>query len=202
MRGPGLWGLGEGAKKLIDAEDLVRWAASEELRKKRSSTIRAPLALSLSKGDGELVGKWTRPPGFPAIHPMFAAARGSGPGALGSRPDWRAEPFAVSPVLAKNGKPAVFRRDLMRMPTLDGIGATFEGEIRCERLRSGLYPKDAYSRLDYDPSPQFVVDARADYLIWRAAIAALAEKLEGALLRFEPLAPAAALAPWITGEAQ
>jgi hypothetical protein len=116
---------------------------------------------------------------------------------LGSRPDWRAEPFSVSAVLAKNGRPAVFRLDLVRMPTVDGKGATIEGEIRCAPLRGGHYPDGSYCRLDYEPSPRSVVEWRADYLIWRSATAALAVKLEGALERFLPLPPAAPEAPWI-----
>lgn len=260
-----------GEKTLIDAEDLVRWAASEELPKKRPRGSRTPpdLIRGLAPGDGELVGKWAAPPGFPVIHPMFAAAHGSGPGgraimfagepdedalrveaaiyeiarsphpcpspikgegyaaiaahgiglevdangaliaarrniaglvlvhgALRSRPDWDT-PFAVIQVLAKNEKPAVFRQSFVRLPTIDGKGATISTEVHCERLRSGLYPDDSYCRLDYEPDPQSVIEWRADYLIWRAALQLLAEMLEGALMRFEPLAPAAPEAPWL-----
>jgi hypothetical protein len=57
----------------------VRWACAEELPKTRPRFGFQPPPLHLMR-DGELVGKWTAPAGFPSMHPMFAAARGSGPG--------------------------------------------------------------------------------------------------------------------------
>ncbi len=72
-----------GAKRLMDVEDLVHWACSQELPKRRSSPRLVP-QLPLRRGDGELVGRWTEPPGFPSISPMFAS--GLFAGASGSRP--------------------------------------------------------------------------------------------------------------------
>jgi hypothetical protein len=268
--------LGEGAKELIDAESLVRWAASKELPKLRHAGgfVFPPLHLL---PDGELVGRWNVPAFYPEMSPMFAANVGGGSrapigldrdpdddalavghavhalarnppaiegelelvthgigldspsgdgrpflitsadaagataharrnlaglvlgcGALGVRPDWEAEPFKVAAVRAANGQAGVFRLAPVTLPTIDGESVTIEGEIRCQATRRGDYPSGAYCRLDYEPDPQRVVADRADYLIWRAALAELALKLSGRLARFEPLEPAAPIAPWIT----
>jgi hypothetical protein len=72
--------LGEGAKQLIDTEELVRWAASHELPKARTPTgfVFPPLRLL---PDGELVGRWTSPASYPSTSLRFAG-KGSG-GSIG-----------------------------------------------------------------------------------------------------------------------
>jgi hypothetical protein len=62
-----------GAKRLMDVEDVVRWACGSELIKRRgapSPDLRAGMALS--RADASLVGRWSWPPGFPPVSPMFA----------------------------------------------------------------------------------------------------------------------------------
>jgi len=74
----------------MDVEDVVRWACGQELTKKRgAATTKGPAGLNAAGADAALVGRWTRPPGFPAISPMFAGAYGpSGPGRqAGGAPD-------------------------------------------------------------------------------------------------------------------
>lgn len=258
--------MGEGAKRLIDAEGLVCWAASNELPKARRKTgfVFPPLHLLR---DGELVGKWNVPACYPEVSPMFSANVGGGSaaplaylgepdpdalevertlrsiarnppsiegeiqlvahnigddvavaaagralrnarrslaglvlghGALGTRPQWDHPPFATAPLRAeRGGKPAVFRLGLISMPTLDGGMVTVEGEIRCEAKRRDEYPAGAYCRIEYDPDPHSVIADRADYLIWRSALAELARTLSGRLARFEPIEPAAPRAPWL-----
>jgi hypothetical protein len=71
--------MAAGAKRLMDVEDVVAWACSHELPKKRAPTSGRELpALELRRGDGELIGRWTRPSGFPSISPTFRPAFGGG----------------------------------------------------------------------------------------------------------------------------
>jgi hypothetical protein len=60
------------AKKLVDVEDLMVWAAAELARKRPPGAVSAP-ALDVSRGDRELVGKWDRPMGYAPMSPMFSA---------------------------------------------------------------------------------------------------------------------------------
>ena len=59
------------AKKLVDVEDLMVWAASELSRKRPGKVVQ--LRLDVSRTDGELTGRWNRPMGYPPMSPMFAA---------------------------------------------------------------------------------------------------------------------------------
>ena len=71
--------MAAGAKRLMDVEDVVAWACSQELVKKRpASSGRHLPTMDLERGDGELVGRWTRPFGFPSISPMFRPGFGGG----------------------------------------------------------------------------------------------------------------------------
>jgi hypothetical protein len=73
------------AKRLIDIEDLVAWGASE-LTRKRPGKAAPRAAFDVDRADRELVGRWTRPASFPAMHPMFAAGLGKPGGARGDPP--------------------------------------------------------------------------------------------------------------------
>ena len=70
-------------KRVIDVEDAVRWACADELPKKRAGDGPRPPALQdlVAPSDGLFVGRWTRPPSFPAVHPMFARGYSHGTGA-------------------------------------------------------------------------------------------------------------------------
>ena len=50
--------MAAGAKRLMDVEDVVVWACSHELPKKRHPAGRQLPAFKLQRGDGELVGRW------------------------------------------------------------------------------------------------------------------------------------------------
>ncbi len=71
--------MAAGAKRLMDVEDVIAWACSQELPKKRPPSGRQLPALELQRGDGELIGRWTKPSGFPSISPMFRPHFGGGP---------------------------------------------------------------------------------------------------------------------------
>ena len=60
-------------RKPVDVEDLVRLAASELALRRRGTAVSGRDALpGAGRGDASLVGRWTQPPGFPSISPMFA----------------------------------------------------------------------------------------------------------------------------------
>jgi len=268
----------QGAKRLMDVEDVVRWACGQGLEGRRGSDGPQRLGLNLRRDDASLVGRWMWPAGFPEISPMFAGAfatggssRGAGAlpglgarrsglgtgdpdedallvetaigglaaamagrlapealaldiglpvdvdgayaaaianivnltlvhGRMASRPALgpeRPAPFAKA---APNGKPGVWRQETWREPTVEGSTVEREVETRCAPIRHDLYPGGAYCRLEWDPDPQTIVNARAEYLAWRQGLEALAEALSGKMERIAALPPAAALAPWL-GEA-
>jgi hypothetical protein len=63
------------AKRLMDVEELVRWACGQELPKKRgSATWRAPAEFrsAVPRRESSLLGRWNAPAGYPEISPMFA----------------------------------------------------------------------------------------------------------------------------------
>jgi hypothetical protein len=255
-------------KRVVDVEDAVAWAC-DELTKRRHQAR----PYDLSKHDASLVGRWTRPPGFPEVAPMFRSAvaggwsastagsswdrarapRAAGApdpdalrieeaiaalpealmtatapdelaidlgfaldvegafeaargnvvnivrvcGALRKRPVFWVESPIPSPVIAANGKPAVMRIALAPYRAIDGETKRREAEVAAQRLRSNLCEEGAYCKLTYDPDPQFVVNARAEYLVWRLALGLLAEALAGELDRFAVIEPGAPLAPWL-----
>jgi hypothetical protein len=73
------------SRKLCDVEDLLVWGAAELSRKRPERNAPLP-TFDVSRADRELVGKWTRPAGFPSVHPMFSAALGKAGGAHGDPP--------------------------------------------------------------------------------------------------------------------
>ena len=118
-------------------------------------------------------------------------------GRLGSRPSLRLEPPEVSAKLAANGKPGVWRLESWAEPTLDDhADARRVVEVACSPLRKELYPAGAYGVVEFSPSPQELVNERAEYAVWRAALVWLAAALSGALESRSALPPRAAERPW------
>ncbi len=72
-------------KKLIDVEDLMVWVASE-LSRKRPANVIAPPVFDVARADREIVGKWTRPMGYPPMSPMFAPGLARAGGGRGDPP--------------------------------------------------------------------------------------------------------------------
>jgi hypothetical protein len=116
-------------------------------------------------------------------------------GRLGSRPDG-AEAFAVKPRLAANGKPGIWRVERLMDLRFDEA-RDFETPVK--PIRKDVYPPGSYCGIEFDPDPQIAANDRAEYLVWRLALEALAEALSGRLETITALPPAAALLPW-TGE--
>ncbi len=76
-----------GAKRLLDIEDVVAWACAE-LGKRRGDT-----PYNYVRHDASLVGRWTHPPGFPTVSPMFAGVAGGG-SASAAGSSWERAPRA------------------------------------------------------------------------------------------------------------
>jgi hypothetical protein len=77
------------AKRLLDVEDVVRWACADDLPKKRpaSEPQRPRLGDLVGRADRLLVGRATRPAGFPRISPMFTKGFAQGSSrAVGGEP--------------------------------------------------------------------------------------------------------------------
>jgi hypothetical protein len=113
-------------------------------------------------------------------------------GRLGRRPDG-AEAFAVKPRLAANGKPGIWR--IERLMDLR-LNEPRDFELPVKPIRKDIYPPGSYCGLEFDPDPQLAANDRAEYLVWRLALEALAEALSGRLETITALPPAAALFPW------
>jgi hypothetical protein len=62
------------------------------------------------------------------------------------------------------------------------------------------YNSGAHMPLEYCPSVESVMCARADYAVWHAALEQLAVELAGTLTEYEVSGPAAPAEPWITGK--
>ena len=116
-------------------------------------------------------------------------------GRLGTRPDAGSAAFQVTPRLAPNGKPGVWRTERLTDP----LGGERDYENPVKPIRRDLYPTGSFCRIEFEPDPQLAVNDRADYCAWRLALEALAGALSGKLARIAALPPAAALFPW-TGE--
>jgi hypothetical protein len=91
----------------------------------------------------------------------------------------------------------VFRREVWAEPTFsDHADAQREVETRVKASRGKTYPPGSYSTVEWSPDPQTVVNDRAEYRAWVAALAALAEALHEKLDSRIALEPRAARAPW------
>ena len=119
-------------------------------------------------------------------------------GRLASRPTLRLEPPEVSPKLAANGKPGVWLRECWDAPTFDDHGHAWrQVEVECRAKRKDLYPHGAYGVVEFTPDAQELVNERAEYAVWRAALVWLAEAVSGALESRAALPPRAAARPWM-----
>jgi hypothetical protein len=74
-------------QRMLDVEDVVRWACGELARKRPAPSEWRPPTLSLPRLDAMLVGRWERPPGYPKISPMFAGGFAAGGTRFGAAPD-------------------------------------------------------------------------------------------------------------------
>lgn len=88
-------------------------------------------------------------------------------GRAGDRPDWCPEGVGVRAVRDSNGKPMM-------------VDAKFG--------RACI--------VDYHPMPAMMMSRRAQYVVWRRALAALVEMLAGETEQFEATGPVASAAPW------
>jgi hypothetical protein len=93
---------------------------------------------------------------------------------MGSRPDWREEPPRPVAIMTERGRYA---------PVLIG-------ECRAK----DLYTTGSHCPLRYEPSPQTIAQARADYLAWWRGLSTLAATLQ--LADHDVLPPAAPEYPW------
>jgi hypothetical protein len=116
-------------------------------------------------------------------------------GRLGD-PPYADHAFAFSTVLAPNGKPGVWRTEMIEE---EGVFGVIEAEriVRTQQNRRGQYESGAYCRMEIEPDPQVVVNDRAEYYTWRLGLDQVAAALEGRLDRFEVFPTAALRAPWI-----
>ena len=84
-------------------------------------------------------------------------------------------------VLAANGKPAWFARDLAPVG-FNADGSQRMGEVEVNGVqRNGRLKPGAYRKYEVDPDPALVLLERAEYEVWRAALDVLAEDLDGKL---------------------
>ena len=117
-------------------------------------------------------------------------------GRLGNRPVCD-DGFVVSPVLAKNGQPAVLK--LAAIAEAGAFGDVEDvREVRASRIGRDRYEDGAYCRLEYEPDPQSVVQDRAEYCAWRIGLDRLAAALDGKLEQFAVKPTAAPWAPWVS----
>lgn len=129
---------------------------------------------------------------------------------LGDRPDWRAEMPERRVLTGANGKPKWFRRQAVWAGPVDAngdaipeFGRFIEVEVDgFDPKRREPYP-DAYAKELLEPDPGLAAEARAEWEVWRAAVAALASGLggEGSPLVAHRLLPFVESArPWVDGE--
>ena len=91
---------------------------------------------------------------------------------MGTRPQWDLGPVKLSRVIGKNGKPIV-----------QGITA------------GRRYAEGAYCPVRLDPPGHEIACARAEFVVWRAALVDLANEIWN-LESFAPQQPTAAALPW------
>lgn len=104
---------------------------------------------------------------------------------MGNRPVWDMGPIRVSRVNGGNGKPVV--------QYLDDDDQLVEG-----RTKGRHYGRFARCPLRYEPTPQEIVFARAEYLMWRLGLDHVADTIcAWNLSDYRPTRPQAPHAPWI-----
>lgn len=88
-----------------------------------------------------------------------------------------------------SGRPEIVRNVMVEEKLASGDMVTLPREMlateqRVWRKRAGVYETGSYCLLDYWPSEENVLRDRANYVVWRAALAWLAEALRNGLDRF------------------
>lgn len=114
---------------------------------------------------------------------------------LGRRPVCHAPDFACGPAIGANGKPRVLVTVVARHDGAFGQAEEAYDEP-ARATRAGHYTYGAFCPLAWDPSPQDVVDERADYLAWWVGLDQLARDLAD-LATLAVLPPSAPLRPWL-----
>jgi len=124
----------------------------------------------------------------------------------GGAPDWEAE-VPERKVVSAHGKPRWFRMTQVWSGAVDGAGHAVEGMGRWVDVEVDGYDEkrkrarpDAYRKHYFDPDPADAVVARAEYQLWRAALAFLAVDLDGRLADHAVTDSSRGAAPWIDGE--
>jgi hypothetical protein len=97
---------------------------------------------------------------------------------LGGAPDWASEPPERRWLVGANGKPTWFRKVVQHVTTATGSVKAIEHE---EHVADPRRVKGAYRKAVYEPDPAEIARERAEYELWRAALDAVAEALDGAL---------------------
>lgn len=101
------------------------------------------------------------------------------------------------PVLAANGRPAWFARELREVGE-NADGTPRYAEVETSGLQRNGKPKPgAYQRFVVEPDPALFMVDRAEWELWRAAMDVLAEDLAGALARFDVLPCRLPDRPWL-----
>ncbi|MDP3407250.1 hypothetical protein [Bosea sp. (in: a-proteobacteria)] len=112
-----------------------------------------------------------------------------------SAPGWEAQAPVSKFVTGPTGNPAWFRR----VTVTEGM-TTFEREVDGFNPRTRRPWPGAYKKTYLDPDPAFAAADRAEYEIWHAALAQVAETLETAgLAGHRVLHPARPARPWEGG---
>lgn len=119
---------------------------------------------------------------------------------LRKRPYWTSKLYP-EPVRSASGSPMVARWESMPSKTLTGETVTEEVLAPVEVRLKGVYPTGAICPLTFCPDPKVVVNERAEYVAWWAALNTLTEDLAGQLTSIAVIGPGAAQRPWL-GEAE
>lgn len=121
---------------------------------------------------------------------------------MGTVPDWGAEPIEHRSVRGANGKAKWFMKRMVAQTVNGEIIGYVEHEVDgwCGSRRRP-YP-GAYHKMELAPSPFYVACDRAEYEIWRAALATLADMLGESLVAHRVTGPKRPARPWEPGGAQ
>lgn len=135
-----------------------------------------------------------------ALPPVCQRAAKALPVLIGMHAKLRTRPgvsfCAVEPVRTATGQPALWRRGFVAHVTIDGREIQQEVEMPAKAVSGKRYPPGTYCNVRFTPSAAHVLLERAEYLTWRAALAHLAQELDGALRGYVPLDTDAPAAPW------
>ncbi|MDX7953371.1 hypothetical protein P7D22_19590 [Lichenihabitans sp. Uapishka_5] len=119
---------------------------------------------------------------------------------LRKRPYWHDKTYPM-PVHTDGGRPRCYRWATMVDGTVTGGEVEYECLVPVEGNR-GTYPSGSHSPLRFDPDPRGMVEERAEYAAWWAALDLLAADLSARLDTIAVLPPSAPQRPWIDpGEA-